>query len=79
MLTADQILQAIQLMHQVGELRPGSVQDGASNLSGPACSYHSRAVLPAVNEPRSGGEASADVSVAFEKDPRTGKLRFKTL
>jgi len=79
MLTHAQIKKELRLQHQVGELRPGYLKDGTSNLEGPACA---RRLLPAppqtrkklvTKAPRS---KTVKVEVTFDRDPQTQEMRL---
>lgn len=80
MLTKDEILKAARLMNQVGELRPGFLNDGAANIGGPDASHNSNSALRqsrATNRSRirSTGKR-VKVCLAFQEDPETGEIRI---
>lgn len=74
MLTRRHRRQAAHLMHCYGEPRPGSLQHGAANVTGPYVSPYGRSEL--FTEHGAGGGPSLELS--FQYDAETGEVKFST-
>jgi hypothetical protein len=81
MLTRKQIVRAVSLMRQVGELRPGFLNSEAANFTGPACENYPRGrTRPSPSgkaEKTSKGKKTKRRRVDFVEDQETGTIRFK--
>lgn len=72
MLTRREINKVARLMDQVGELRPGFLHDGASNLEGAVEPCHPVAANTKSKRPK---RNVVRMRVVFETDPATGEVR----
>jgi len=74
MLTRREINRVARLMDQVGELRPGFLQDGTSNLEGAVEPCHSVGIMGKSSKNGS-PKKTVRLHVSFETDEATGEIR----
>ena len=73
MLTHKGIMRALRLMEQVGELRPGFLEDGATELRGPKPA--SVSTMSANTRTRS-NRKKVTIDLSLEKDDKTGGIHI---
>jgi hypothetical protein len=76
MLTQKEIAEVARLREQVGDLRPGFLQDGAGRLAGPTPAHASPAAAKRRKRRTRSASGSARVNFRYEVDRKTGGMHI---